>query len=264
MRHKFIEHIMMNEEKMSNLKAVIFDVDGTLANTEEAHRKAFNLCFKEFGLDWEWSVELYTQLLRVTGGKERMRHYMTDFRKETVSEEQYEEIKKMHLRKNEIYHQMIADKQVPLRTGIERIIKEIRDSDVALCIATTTSPENVTALLSNTLGTDSESWFDCIGSGDIVQHKKPAPDIYEWVLKELDIDVSQAIALEDSLNGIKSTTAIDLTTIVTPNNYTAHDTFDGAKLIVKNLGDPGKPCEKISGDINVPQYIDLAFLKAAL
>lgn len=246
---------------MSQLKAVIFDVDGTLANTEEAHRKAFNQCFKEFGLDWEWSVELYTQLLRVTGGKERMKYYLEEFRKQTVSDETYEKIKKMHLRKNEIYHQMIADKQVPLRTGIERLIKEIRDSDVALCIATTTSPENVTALLSNTLGEDSESWFDCIGSGDIVPQKKPAPDIYEHVLNKLGIDASQAIALEDSYNGVKASTAIDLFTVVTPNNYTAHETFDGAKLIVKNLGDPGTPCEKISGDCEVPEYIDLAFLQ---
>ncbi|MDX1811344.1 MAG: HAD hydrolase-like protein, partial [Gammaproteobacteria bacterium] len=114
---------------MSRLKAVIFDVDGTLANTEEAHRQAFNQCFVEFGKDWEWSVELYTQLLRVTGGKERMRYYLEDFCQQTVSDEQYEEIKKMHLRKNEIYHQMIADKHVPLRTGVESLIKELRDSD---------------------------------------------------------------------------------------------------------------------------------------
>jgi beta-phosphoglucomutase-like phosphatase (HAD superfamily) len=119
-------------------------------------------------------------------------------------------------------------------------------------------------LLSNTLGADSESWFDCIGSGDIVPHKKPAPDIYEFVLKELGIDVSEAIALEDSYNGVKSTTAIDMFTLVTPNNYTAHETFEGAKIIVKNLGEPGKPCEKISGDYDLPEYINLAFLQAVL
>ena len=249
---------------MSNLKAVIFDVDGTLANTEEAHRKAFNACFKEYGLDWEWSVELYTQLLRVTGGKERMRFYITDFLRESVSDEMYDQIKKMHLRKNEIYHQLIAEKQVPLRTGIERLIKEIRDSDVALCIATTTSPENVTALLSNTLGLDAETWFDCIGSGDVVPNKKPEPDIYEYVLKQLGINASQAIALEDSYNGVRSTRAIDLFTIVTPNNYTAHESFVDAELVVKNLGEPGKPCEKLSGEYNPPEHINLEYLKGLI
>ncbi len=250
---------------MTKLKAVIFDVDGTLANTEEAHRLAFNQCFVEFGLDWQWSVELYTKLLRVTGGKERMRHYLEEFRKESVSDDRYEEIKKMHLRKNEIYHQMIADKHVPLRPGVERLIKEIRDdADVALAISTTTSPDNVTALLTNTLGADSEAWFDFIGAGDVVPKKKPAPDIYEYVLKTLGITAQEAIALEDSYNGVKSSIAIKLFTVVTPNNYTEHESFEGAALIVNNLGEADKPCQKISGDMPVPDYIDLAFLKQQL
>ncbi len=246
---------------MTQLKAVIFDVDGTLANTEEAHRLAFNQTFKEFGLDWEWSVERYTELLRVTGGKERMRYYQEAFLKQPVSDTDFEQIKQMHLRKNAIYHQMIADQQVPLRPGIERLIKEIRDSDVALTIATTTSPENVTALLSNTLGPDAESWFDFIGAGDVVPRKKPAPDIYEHVLDALGITNQQAIALEDSYNGVRSAKAIDLFTIVTPNNYTAHESFEGAELIVDSLGEPEAPCRKIRGQYEVPPIIDLKFLQ---
>ncbi|MDX1811069.1 MAG: HAD-IA family hydrolase, partial [Gammaproteobacteria bacterium] len=101
----------------------------------------------------------------------------------------------------------------------------------------------------------------CIGSGDIVPKKKPAPDIYEYVLNKLGIDASEAIALEDSYNGVKSTTAINLFTVVTPNNYTAHESFEGAKLIVDSLGAPGEPCKKIEGDYEIPEYIDLKFLK---
>jgi HAD superfamily hydrolase (TIGR01509 family) len=153
---------------------------------------------------------------------------------------------------------------LPLRPGVARLINEARAVGVRLAIATTTSPENVTTLLTSTLGSDAVDWFDVIAAGDMVEAKKPAPDIYHCALEELKLPPSSCIAFEDSANGIRSAKGAGLTTVITPCDYTRDDDFSGADLIVDQLGEPESPCRLFAGSLYGRQMVDLALLGALL
>jgi HAD superfamily hydrolase (TIGR01509 family) len=216
-------------------RALIFDVDGTLADTErDGHRVAFNRAFAEAGLDWEWDIPLYGELLRVTGGKERMKHYANRLAPSAVRHDLDTLIPRMHVAKNQYYNDLLAAAKIPLRPGVRKLLEQARAAGVRLAIATTTSPENVLALLSHALP-DGEQWFDVIGAGDVVAAKKPAPDIYFWVLERLGLAARDCLAFEDSENGLRSALAAGLTTIVTPNGYTKDHDFTGAAAIAADL-----------------------------
>lgn len=226
-------------------QAFIFDVDGTLADTErDGHRVAFNQAFEESGLDWYWDEETYGELLSVTGGKERISYYVESRNKPERTRQDLDDlIKRLHALKTEKYVNLLQHNAIPLRPGVKRLLEEARAEGIRLAIATTTTPQNVTALLENALGSDSVSWFEVIGAGDIVPHKKPAPDIYLYVLEKMQLTPDQCVAFEDSLNGIKSSQAAQLDTIVTYNGYTRDDDFNGAKLILDQLGDIDNPSQ---------------------
>jgi HAD superfamily hydrolase (TIGR01509 family) len=216
------------------LKALLFDVDGTLADTErDGHRVAFNRAFKEAGLDWEWDVELYGELLRVTGGKERMEHFAVSHRLSAVGIVKL--IPQLHISKNRHYAELLAQGSIPLRPGVRRLLEEARGAGVRLAIATTTSPENVHALLEHALP-GGDDWFEVIGAGDVVAAKKPAPDIYYWVLGRMGLTAEQCVAFEDSENGVRSAVGAGVKTVVTPNAYTRGHNFSGAAAIVEDLG----------------------------
>lgn len=233
---------------MAELKALIFDVDGTLANTEEAHRQAFNYCFAQAGLDWEWDVELYTKLLKVTGGKERIRYYVETFRKEEIDQDKVVEL---HLAKNDRYQSVVLDGQLPLRAGIKRIIDQAREKNLILAIATTTSPGNVNNLVKASFGDDALDWFAIIAEGELVPIKKPEPDVYEYVLDKLNLSANECIAFEDSYNGVKAATCINIPTLITLNNYTAEDDFSGAMIVLDSLGDESESCNILASEIDV-------------
>jgi len=221
-----------------SIKAIIFDVDGTLADTEDAHRIAFNKSFAENGLDWNWDVALYDKLLKVTGGKERIKYYVSDFNTAYQKPENFDDfVKHLHQTKTKHYTAMLAAGQIPLRPGIKQLMDDARTAGILLAIATTTSPENVAGLLEVGLGKDWESYFAANGCGDIVPHKKPAPDIYIWVLDKLKLKPQECIALEDSNNGLRSALAAGIKTYVTTNPYTHWHDFDGAAGILKDLSD---------------------------
>ena len=222
------------------IKAIIFDVDGTLADTEDAHRIAFNKTFAENGLDWNWDAVLYGKLLKVTGGKERIKYFVDSFLTGYNKPENFEEfVKHLHKVKTAHYTAMLADGHIPLRPGIRQLINEARAAGIRLAIATTTSPENVAALLEAELGKDWENYFTSIGCGDIVPHKKPAPDIYHWVLNDLGLAPGDCIALEDSSNGLRSSLAAGIGTYITPNHYTRNQDFTGAAAVFDDLSDLG-------------------------
>ncbi|MDH5572106.1 MAG: HAD family hydrolase [Gammaproteobacteria bacterium] len=235
------------------LQALIFDVDGTLADTErDGHRVAFNLAFQQAGLDWDWSVELYEKLLAVTGGKERIRYYLDNFNTDFQRPEQLDNfIAGLHRSKTDHYTRLLGEGKIPLRPGVERLLREAKDKGLRLAIATTTTPANVQALLINTLGDDSESWFEVIAAGDIVPAKKPAPDIYTYAMEKMNLTPQQCIAFEDSENGIKSSQGAGLATIITTNVYTHDHDFTNAVLVIDNMGEPEQPFNVLAGDKNL-------------
>ncbi len=220
------------------IKAIIFDVDGTLADTEEAHRLAFNQTFAESNLTWKWDVTLYGKLLKVTGGKERIKYYVETYQPDFHKPADYEVfVKHLHQLKTSHYTAMLRTGRVPLRPNVKRLIIEAKQAGLKLAIATTTSPENVATLLQQGFGQGGEALFDVIGCGDIVPHKKPAPDIYQWVLERLHLNAADCIALEDSENGLRSSLAADVKTFITTNHYTYHQDFSGAAAVFEDLSD---------------------------
>jgi len=220
------------------IKAIIFDVDGTLADTEDGHRKSFNEAFAECGLDWNWDVALYDKLLKVTGGKERIKYFISDFLQDFAKPDDFESfVKNLHAVKTRYYTNMLGEGHIPLRPGIRQLIHDAHTAGIALAIATTTTPENVSALLEVGLGKDWERYFAANGCGDIVPHKKPAPDIYFWVLEKLDLSADECIALEDSENGLRSSLSAGIKTFVTTNHYTRNQNFAGAAGVFDDLKD---------------------------
>jgi beta-phosphoglucomutase-like phosphatase (HAD superfamily) len=241
------------------LKALIFDVDGTLADTErDGHRVAFNQAFEAAHLDWNWSVELYGKLLTITGGKERILHYIEqycpDFQPPTDLKAF---IAGLHAAKTEHYCQLLEDGSIPLRQGVERLLNEARQAGLRLAIATTTTLPNVTVLLEHTLGIDSIGWFDVIGAGDIVPAKKPAPDIYDYVLTQMGWSPDECLAFEDSENGLRSATQANLKTVVTINDYTRDHCFEGAALVLNCFGEPDTPFQTLAGNAFDAQYFSV-------
>lgn len=248
---------------MSNqLQCLIFDVDGTLANTEQdGHRVAFNQGFQSAGLDWHWSVDFYGELLTVSGGKERIKYFLRQYLPEFKPDGELDDfVAHLHQLKTQHYLELLDSGAIGLRPGAKRLIAEARNAGITLAIATTTSFPNVIGLLEKYLDLD---WFAVIAAGDIVPAKKPAPDIYHYVIKRLEIDPERVIVLEDSDNGLESAIAAGLTTVVTVNSYTEKQDFRKAALVVSDLGEPEKPCRVLQGDFS-GGYLDLAGLQSIL
>jgi len=244
------------------LHAVLFDVDGTLADTErDGHRVAFNAAFDELGLDWNWDIELYGELLQITGGKERIHHYIKNYDPAELERPSLDSwIASLHKIKTKHYVSLLEHGAIPLRPGVERLIRELRDAKIKIAIATTTTEANVTALLESTLGEDSLGWFDVIGAGDIVSGKKPEPDIYHWALQQLGLPAHQCVAVEDSENGLKASLAAGLDTLVTVNEYTRLQNFSGASLVVSDLGEPTQPFTVLQGVALDSGWVDAELL----
>ena len=244
----------------NQLQCLIFDVDGTLANTErDGHRVAFNRGFAEAGLDWHWSVDFYGELLIVSGGKERLKYFLKRYLPDFQPEGKFDDfIAYLHKLKTKHYLELLRSGAIALRPGAKRLIEEARAAGVTLAIATTTSLPNVIALLEKYLDLD---WFAVIAAGDIVPAKKPAPDIYHYVVRRLNLPPDSFVVIEDSDNGLESAIAAGLTTVVTVNNYTAQQDFSRAALVVSDLGEPDSPCKVIQGNLS-QNYIDLAGLRS--
>ncbi len=246
------------------LQAVIFDVDGTLADTErDGHRVAFNAAFRAAGLDWEWDVALYGELLAVTGGKERMRAYVEKYRRDLLARSDLSDmIAGLHKAKTKHYVALIEQGGIPPRPGVVRLVQELRAAGLRLAIATTTTPENVDVLLRTTLAALPPGTFEVIGAGDIVPAKKPAPDIYQWVLDRLGLPASAGLAIEDSRNGVRSARGAGLPVVVTQSTYTVDEDFSGAVAVVSDLGEPGRPFSLLHGAAHGRQWVGPELLRA--
>ena len=250
----------------SELKALIFDVDGTLSETErDGHRVAFNRAFHDAGLDWEWSQEFYALLLEVAGGKERIRHYIDHYAKGfDISHNLDTFIGDLHRLKTRHYLALLNTGAIPLRPGITRLLKEARAAGLDLAIATTTSPENVTTLLRTSLDKAAPSWFKVIAAGDIVPVKKPAPDVYLYVMHRLRLTAGQCIAIEDSRNGLLAARAANIETIITVNGYTRQHDFAEALLVVDQIGGPSRSFKVLQGDAKGAPYLSVGLIRQLL
>jgi HAD superfamily hydrolase (TIGR01509 family) len=222
------------------LQALIFDVDGTLADTESAHLKAFNLAFQEQGLEWVWDVDTYKRLLEVSGGKERILFYwthqvpdLTDLDGLSVRSV----VDQIHESKSAFYESLMEAGEVEMRPGVLRLLYEAKKQDIKLAIATTTSNANVRALLVKHLGADALSIFSVIEDASTAPNKKPHPQAYTQALQRLGLTPKSCLAFEDSHNGLVAATKARLQTVITPNVFTQHHDFSGAWLLSKDLSE---------------------------
>ncbi len=256
---------------MSKLRALIFDVDGTIAETErDGHRVAFNRAFAAKGLhSWVWTVDLYGRLLEITGGKERIQHYAARYQPNFVPPIDWALFAAdLHQLKGRFYRELLLGRAIGLRPGIRRLIQEARETGVRLAIATTSSLENVLPLLELALEEESASWFEVIAAGDIVPAKKPAPDIYQYVLRELNLEASECLVIEDSIMGVRSALAAGLKTVVTCNDYTRGQDFRSATLVLDGLGDVDAPMGVMGGTgrnlVGDATFFDLAIAELVM
>ena len=245
------------------LHAVIFDVDGTLAETErDGHRVAFNHAFAEFGMNWHWTPDEYATLLGITGGKERMRHYAARYAPHLLQQRGFaDQLARVYRRKSEIYSYIALGGNIPLRPGVRRLIGELRAAGTRLAIATTTAPASLNSLIVANFGCPMEALFEVIGAGDQVPNKKPAPDVYAWVLGKMGLPADACLAIEDSPVGLHAARAAGLPTIVTPSEQSSGGNFSGALSVVADLGEPDLPVRHISGQPLSETHVNLHQLR---
>lgn len=249
-----------------SIQALIFDVDGTLADTEEAHRVAFNLAFERYRLGWVWEPSEYRELLSTTGGKERMARYIDELPIGPAERQRLHMlVPDIHAEKTRFYSSFVNDGAVPLRPGVARLLDEARSAGCRLAIASTTTAVNIDKLLQSTLGPRGLDLFSVIACGDQVRAKKPAPDIYRLALRGLELPAEQAVAFEDSPNGLHAAQGAGLWTVVTPNFWTEDKDFAEASLLLPHLGDPHQPLRgepgrqlRLAAWLTLPEIVLLA------
>ena len=220
------------------MEALIFDCDGVLVDTErDGHRIAFNMAFADRGIDVEWSVEAYKKLLKVAGGKERMKFYFEENGWPAQFEDRDELIISLHKRKTHFFMQLIESGALPLRPGIKRLVDEAIAQNIKLAVCSTSNEKSVRLIVELLLGKQRESNFQAILAGDIVTRKKPDPEIYNLCVEKLNINPRECMVIEDSRNGLMAAKAADFNCLITTNGYTADENFAEADIIVNELGD---------------------------
>jgi len=247
---------------MRKLKAIIFDVDGTLAATEETHRQAFNAAFTEFNIPFQWSVSEYIELLNISGGKERILKFLQSKEFEAPGNENLREYTlKVHQRKSEIYREKLIAGHIGLRNGVDRLIKEAKQKGISMAIATCTSKANVEVVLENALGENALSYFITLVSCDLVTDKKPSPAVFQYALANLGLKPENCVVLEDTSNGNRAALAAGIKTVITTHPLTVDEDFTGASLVIDQLGEPEENFTVSSGDAFGANYVDMDLLE---
>ncbi|CCQ60142.1 HAD family hydrolase [Crocosphaera watsonii] len=243
---------------MTEVKALIFDVDGTLAETErDGHRIAFNRAFSEADLNWYWSGSLYGELLEISGGKERIRYYLQQYHPD-IKENLETLIPQLHQAKTTHYRDLLSSGEIKLRPGVKRLIEEAYQEGIRLAIATTSALPNALALLEKHLN---PQWFEVIAAGDIVPNKKPAPDIYNYVLEKMNLKPEECLVFEDSFHGLQAASQANLKTVITVHDYTKNQDFSLASLVLNHLGELHNNFTVIKGNLTNKGYFDLELAK---
>jgi HAD superfamily hydrolase (TIGR01509 family) len=220
-------------------------VDGVLADTErDAHRPAFNVAFDENNFNTNWDEKRYGKLLEVGGGKERMTAHWNEVGwpdNFPQGDERQAKVMELHLRKTDIFMDMIKTGDVPLRPGVLRMIDAAIAAGLRLAVCSTSNEKAVRNLVQTLMGPDRATKFQ-IFAGDMVQKKKPAPDVYNMAVDTMGLDKSKCVIVEDSHIGLGAAMAAGISCIVTKSSYTANEDFTGADMIVEELGDDPATC----------------------
>lgn len=253
---------------VESLKAILFDVDGTLADTEAlGHRPAYNRAFRELGLDFRWGPKLYRKLLRQPGGRERLKHYFQTYQPDLGvhgAEAQSDLdgwVARVHELKSRFFKRYMRRGRVPLRAGVARIMREAREAGLQLAIVTNASRKTLGPVLKYSMGPELAAEVAVIASGEEVAHKKPAPDVYLLAMQRLGVRPSECIALEDSEMGLEAAAAAGLRAVVTVNADTAAQDFSEAALVVSCLGEPGAPARVIKGSLRGQGWVSVKTLQ---
>ncbi|MGB0749855.1 MAG: HAD-IA family hydrolase [Magnetospiraceae bacterium] len=230
------------------LRGLIFDVDGTLALTEETHRQTFNEVFSEMEMGFQWDPGLYARLLTISGGKERITAYLRQFAPETLTKGGKSLVQEIHRRKTSLFQDRVASGEVPLRPGVARLLGEAWQAGLKVGIASAAHHGNLEVLLQKNLGHGVLEKIDVICSGNSVARKKPAPDSYLQALDGLNLPASDCLAIEDAAEGVQAARSAGIKVVVTANDFTAHHDFGGAVAVTDGLGEPDAPARLVSGD----------------
>ncbi|MBL1141432.1 MAG: HAD-IA family hydrolase [Proteobacteria bacterium] len=244
------------------LKGIIFDVDGTIADTEEIHRQAFNKTFKENDdIDWHWPEEKYREILLISGGKERFRKHLNEDETLKNKVDDHESfVHDLHKRKSKHYRDLLKSDGIEFRPGVIRLINEAREKGIQIGVATSSSMANLRSLFKKVLDIEPNELFNSIVTSDTVQDKKPSPAAYQCVLAGLGLDAKDCVAIEDTQNGNMAALAAGLKTIITTHAYTVDNDFAGASIVADNLGEPDKPLSLSQGNSFGKNYIDVELL----
>jgi HAD superfamily hydrolase (TIGR01509 family) len=214
------------------IEAVLWDVDGTLAETErDGHRIAFNRAFEATGVPWRWDEQRYGELLRVAGGRERMLFDMLSQPQAPSSAAEREALAaRLHPIKNRLYADIVAQRELPLRPGVAELFDDCAAASVRMAVVTTTSRGNVDALLGAHLGSHWQSRFAAIVCAEDAPRKKPDPEAYEVALQRLGLQARRdhVIAIEDSPAGVAAARAAGVSVVVTRSYYFATERPDAA------------------------------------
>lgn len=249
------------------LRAVLFDVDGTLADTEAlGHRPAYNRAFRKLGLSLRWGPKLYRRLLKQPGGRERLRYYVEHYQPD-LGEQQAEAaadldawVAKVHELKSKYFRRRMRLGRVPLRPGIARLMREARAHGLKLAIVTNASLKTLRPVLKYCMGPELAAEIEVIASGEEVSRKKPAPDLYRLALRRLGVSAHEAVALEDSEMGLQAAAAAGVSAVVTVNRDTLDQDFAAAALVVSSLGEPGAPARALKGQLGAHPWVTIETL----
>lgn len=250
------------------LKAILFDVDGTLADTEAlGHRPAYNRAFRELGLTFRWGPKLYRKLLKQPGGRERLKYYFTQYEPELGAHQASANadldawVTRVHETKSRYFRRYMKHGRVPLRAGIARLMREAHESNVQLAIVTNASRKTLEPVLEYSMGPELADEIKVIASGEEVKNKKPAPDVYQLAMQRLGVQPQECVALEDSEMGLEAASAAGARVVVTVNSDTVEQDFTEASLVVSSLGEPGAPTRVLKGQLTGYPWVTLDTLK---